>query len=193
MRVSTNSIYWIVVVALFSAASFFTMKNIIFKQGLHSVNGARFESGKKVIVERILDSDEISVKSGETRYTVRILGVKSFESTANDTVVQAIGKMAFNHLGVSIGGNEVELVFDEFKKDPEGRILAYVHRSGVDVGLDLVQRGYTLVFTKYPFSRMKDYLAAEQEARSMKMGLWADPAVTERSLRLKALWERGRE
>ena len=191
MRLSLNFIFWLITF-LFAGTSFFYTYNVIsFKNRQGGKSGpVNFNSGQKVIVAGIIDGDEITVKMGEARFIVRILGIWSFDATANDTLTQGQGRAAVNYLQANVLNAEVILEFDKFTIDRNNRLLACVRKNGRDVGLDMVASGTCLVYTKYPFPRMAEYLSAEREAGKKKLGLWGDPNVRSRSLELKKLWER---
>ena len=61
--------------------------------------------------------------------------------------------------------------------DTFDRSLAYVRLSdGGDLGEELVRRGFAklLVFDDQPFDRLDDYVAAQTEAQTSGLGIWAD-------------------
>ena len=77
-------------------------------------------------VETVLDDAILQLTSGEQ---VRLVGV---------TVV---GDCANTALASLVEGESVTLTTPGADQDPEGRLLRYVDRDGVDVGLRLIQRG----------------------------------------------------
>lgn len=189
MRLTANHLFWTISLALLGAAVFFTVSITSFKRELN-LSGKILEirSGQEAQVAKIIDGDEVSVIMDNQQVLVRILGIFSFDSSVNDPLYQNIGKSSYTFLKNTILDKKVTLVFQEFKKDPNNRILAYVHVGGVDVGHEMLSKGLSLVFMKYPFSRQDDYLAIEKIARQSKSGLWGDPIVTQRSLQLKNQW-----
>jgi len=194
MRPSLSGVFWLVTLLFLGASLFFTVNVISLKSRLSDPGGPpAFASGQKVTVVKIIDGDEVSVNMGEARFIVRIIGIWSFDATANDTLTQAQGKSAVNYLEAALLNREVELVFDRFQKDSNNRVLAYVQSNNVDVGYDMVSRGICLVYTKYPFPRMEPYLAAEALAGKNKLGLWGDTGIVIRARVLKKLWLRERQ
>jgi len=195
MRLTTDHLFWTVSLALLGASIFFTVSITMFKKELN-LSGKILEirSGQEAWVAKILDGDEVSVIMDDEQVVVRILGVFSFDPNVNDPLYQNIGKSSYTFLKNKILKKTVTLVFQEFKKDPNNRILAYLHLGGVDVGKEMLAKGLSLVFVKYPFSRLDEYLEIEKLAKQSKAGLWGDPSVTKRSLQLKNQWHiKGKE
>ena len=172
------------------AALFFTISVEQFKRGLNiSSDEINFSSGQKVTVVKIIDGDEISVKLASAQFIVRIFGISSFEPEVNDPVMENISKESFRYLEKTILNNDVELVFEKFQKDKEKRVLSYVYYKGIDVGLDMIANGYSIVYTRYIFPRMDEYLKAEKKSIETRKGLWGQPTAAKRSMQLKKLWD----
>lgn len=190
MRPSLSGLFWLVSLLFVGASVFFTVNVFTFKNRLSDPGGpAEFPSGGKVTVASIIDGDEISVNMGEARFIVRILGIWSFDATANDTLTQGQGRAAMNYLENTVLNREVELKFDAFRQDENKRVLAFVHMNNADVGYEMVARGLCLVYAKYPFPGMDAYLAAESAAERGKVGLWGDTGIVIRSRVLKKVWD----
>ena len=77
-------------------------------------------------VETVLEDAILQLASGDQ---VSLVGVT------------ADGDCATSALAGLVEGEEVTLTTPGADKDPEGRLLRYVDRAGVDVGLRLIQRG----------------------------------------------------
>lgn len=172
---------------------FFTFNVISFKNKLNvSSKDLKIDSGQKVTVVRIIDGDEISVKLDNNQFIVRLLGISSFNPTINDPSIQNVAQNALIYLEKNLLNKEVTVVFDNFVKDEENRLISYLAQNGRDIGLDMVDSGYTLVYTKYKFSRMHEYLKHENAAMLAKQGLWGNPVITQRSIQLKKIWEQSK-
>ena len=63
----------------------------------------------------------------------------------------------------------------------------------IDLSKDLVRRGYSVVYTKYPFKDEADYLKAEAAARKELAGFWSNEAIKARIAALKQLWKEDRK
>lgn len=190
MRAILHHAFTVLALLLAGCSLFFTARVFAFRRSLHSRPAAEtLRSGQTVMVQRILDGDELSVLVGKEPVTVRILGVSAPDPTMNDPVMQPAGRQTLLHLENRLPGRPVELVFDEHKLDARKRLLSYVHADGRDLGLDLIERGLAIVYSKYPFSRLGAYALAEDAARRARRGLWADAAAAQRAEQLKALWD----
>lgn len=191
MRLSLNTLLNIFIIVFLSASVFFTVNVIVFKKGLQAPDtNFSIKSGTTVTVQRPLDGDELLVLYNDTRFVVRILGIKSYDVTVNDIMLQNVALRALRYLTENLSDKKVRLHFNTFKRDAKKRVLAYVHKGETDTGREMVLRGLTLVYTQYAFSREYDYLKAEYEARVRKRGLWGVPAAARRSLILKKIWKR---
>jgi endonuclease YncB( thermonuclease family) len=190
MRLTLNQILTALVIFLFCSSLFFTIRVISFKRGLAPGTGTtNIKTGQAVTVTNIIDGDEVIVRAGEDQVTVRLLGVYSYDPTVSDPLVQPVARMSFLFLEQALRNGKVEVVFDELKFDSRKRLLAYLHKDGVDIGMVMIGKGLSLTYTKYPFSRMNSYLLAEEEARRNKKGLWADGKLALRSRQLQELWD----
>jgi micrococcal nuclease len=76
-----------------------------------------------------------------------------------------------------VGGREVRLELDVDERDRYGRLLAYVHTGDVNVGEELVRRGYAQPLTVPPNVRHAGELRRLADAaRRAGTGLWASCA-----------------
>ncbi len=190
MKPTLNSLYWLTVIILLFFALFFTNRIFTFKKNLQSNTIITyFKSGQKGKVIKIIDGDEVSMQIEGRNYIVRMLGIRSFDPTVSDPVVKNIASEAVTYLRINMLNKKASLVFDEFKTDKKNRILSYIHTDR-DCGIEMVKKGLTLVYTRYNFSRMKEYLEAESRSVIQKKGLWANPRISTRSIMLKEMWKK---
>ena len=151
------------------------------------------QSGDAVEILKVIDGDELSIRGDAGPLVVRLLGIKSFKPSTNDPGLSQIGAACVSAIKRIVQGKKMTVHFTKYRRDRAGRLLAYLHADGRDVGHVLLQQGHTIVFTRYPFSREKRYLAAELQARTRKRGLWANPRAELRATALKATWETQRD
>lgn len=93
-------------------------------------------------VERVVDGDTLIVDGGER---VRLIGIDTPETKAEDRPVECFGPEASAHLAFLLAsGSDVRLAYDEESSDQYGRTLAYVYRrsDGLFVNAALVEGGY---------------------------------------------------
>ncbi len=180
-----------VILVLIGASLFFTFQVIRFKKGLNVNSGTlSLSSGEKVTVVKIIDGDEVSVLHGDNRFIVRMLGIRSFDPTINDPRLQNAGQLAFNFLEKNLLNRDVEIHFEKLKWDRKKRLLAHIFKEGKNIALEMVTRGMTLTYRRYPFNDLKKYLAEEEKARKKHNGFWSNPAAAQRAAILIQLWER---
>jgi micrococcal nuclease len=72
-----------------------------------------------------------------------------------------------------VKGKRVTLSFDDSPSDRHGRLLAYVHLpDGQLLNRVLLEQGLAVVYRRFGFRMKEDFLAAEEQARQNKSGLW---------------------
>lgn len=112
------------------------------------------------------DGDSITVlTAGNVQLKVRLEGIDAPE------LKQAFSQQSKEAMSGLVFGKAVTLQVTG--KDRYGRTLAVVMVGGVNVNLELVRRGFAWRFDKY--SKDAALLAAQNEAKAAKRGLWADP------------------
>ncbi len=180
---------------------FFFVQVERFKAELTRTDAGAFASGDIATITGIIDGDEVTIQkaTGEKAH-VRIVGIQSFDPVVNDPVLAQAGKACFSFLSSNYVGEQAQLTINEtLKVDSSGRLLAYlsVANSGtdeliLDLGLDLIRRGLTLAYVRYPFAREAEYLEAAQQAKNDRTGLWGDDNIVDRAEALEADWQRER-
>jgi len=155
-----------------------------------------FSSGDIVNILEVIDGDEILVGDGDGGKTVlRLLGIKSFSSTVSDPLLSEYGNICFQYLKARAVGQTAKIVISSKQLDTEGRLLGTLflkdaqEQFTVDLGLELVEKGYTLVYTRFDFDDMKPYLEVQEQAKHEKAGFWSDERIKARALSLRVLWD----
>lgn len=194
LEITSNLVYWTVVLAL-AACTLFFVANVQQRRGqLRQDRSVEIESGTQVDLVRVIDADEVSVRppSGST-FVVRLLGVKGFSTTVNEPGVAGLGQVAVTTIEHAVADKELRVVFDELAFDRSGRVLAYLEVDGEDLGQQLVQHGHMVTYTRYPFSREAMYQSVEAEARAKKAGLWGNYKAVARVQGWQDSWKAARE
>lgn len=126
-------------------------------------------------VVRVVDGDTISVAlRGGRRETVRILGVDTPETVKRGTPVQCYGPEASAFTKSRLTGRAVRLELDAEVRDRYGRLLAYVIVDGRRFDDELLRLGYARLLIIPPNdAHGRALLAAENDARVRRRGLWA--------------------
>ncbi len=101
-----------------------------------------------------------------------------------------LGKVASEYTKKRLTGTFVDLEFEGPFRGRYGRLLAYVIVDGQNFNLELVKKGLSSYYTKYGLSQKYDkaFKAAERDARNGKLGIWGDPGLAQKYLRLKSKW-----
>lgn len=192
-EISSNHVYWLVVLAL-TACTLFFVGNVQRRRGeLRTDHSVQIDSGTVVQVVRVIDADELSVRpEGGGTFVVRLLGVKGFSTTVNEPGLSGLGGNAVTNLQRLIADKEVRVVFDELATDRSGRVLAYLEAEEQDVGEQMIRAGHLVTYTRYPFSREELYLGAEAEARTQRTGLWGNYKAVSRVQGWQDTWKTAR-
>ena len=183
-------IFWTLVAALLGMSAFYGVNAWRFQAANQQKDGV-LASGDVVRLVNVLDGDTlVVVREGQGNTTVRLLGIKTFESKHGKDEAALHGRAAEEAVKRLIGENPLRVLLNNPPKDRHGRTLANLYIGGEDIGLALVAQGHALVYTVYPFANMPVYLQSQSAARRQKLGLWADPAVIERAEGLIREWAR---
>lgn len=129
-------------------------------------------------VTEVVDGDTIKIVYEGREEGVRLIGVDTPETVDPNKPVEPFGYEASQFLHTLLDGRAVRLHRppDYDLKDRHGRLLGYLERDdGLDVNLEILQQGYSAVYTDYEFDRIDEFRAAEREAQAAHRGIWGDP------------------
>jgi micrococcal nuclease len=186
----TTLAFWSIIVVLCSASAFYGASVVQQRRGLHKAQG-KLENGDLVRLVTVVDGDTVVVeKAGLENVTVRILGIKAFESKIEHDVVAAFGRAAEAALKRVGEAGALRVLLNNPPKDDRGRTLATLFSGDQDIALQLVSEGLVIVYTVYPFPAMTLYLNAQEQARAANRGLWADKDTRSRAEGLMREWQR---
>jgi micrococcal nuclease len=127
-----------------------------------------------VRVVRVSDGDSFTaITPDQQRIRVRIAAIDAPESD------QAYGAQATAHLARMLQDAEPEL--DCPRRDRYRRLVCAVRVEGRDIGLAQVGAGAAWWYREYRHEQtpqaQRQYAAAQAEAQSRRLGLWAQPAL----------------
>lgn len=160
-----------------------------------SNNPELFSDGDMAVVTRVIDGDELRIRNARGSTLVRVLGIKSFDATERDLMLAEYGKVAVDYLEAEAVGKKMLVKLAEKKVDDEGRLLATLftgEQQDQNLAESMLVNGLTLVYTKYPFASMDEYLKVQDDARANKIGLWQNQRVSARSESMLNLWNQER-
>jgi len=125
---------------------------------------------------RVIDGDTVVVQSDLGEERVRLVGIDCPETGDPRPELRRVSRLATEHVRERVSGEAVELHINPVStRDAHGRLLAYVHREGVDIGADLVERGLATALTRFPHPRMDAYVRLERKAKADRLGVWQAP------------------
>jgi endonuclease YncB( thermonuclease family) len=207
-----TTVFWTLVATLLGLSVFFGTQ-VWRSQSAGQPKDAVLASGDVVRLQTVIDGDTINVvkldpaeaaaaspasaaSGGFTvgdapgRVTVRLVGIKTFESKHGKDETAVHGRAAEDAIRHIAGAQPLRVLLNSPPKDRTGRTLAQLFVGDEDLGHALVSRGHALVYTVYPFAGMPSYLQAQRAARMQRLGLWADPAMVEHADALLRAWAR---
>ena len=130
-------------------------------------------------VDRVIDGETISVRLADGhRATVRVTGVETPETRHPTPGVEPGGPAAAADTTRRRTGATVRRDRDPAgdDHDADGRILRYVVlATGEHVNATLVREGYGTAIRAFPYSRQREFIALEAQARRARRGLWSHP------------------
>ena len=147
----------------------------------------------------MVDGDTIHVLLDGREEKIRLLRVNTPESVHPDKKQNVpMGKTASDYAKHRLDGQSVFLEYEvpgKAERDKYHRLLAYVVLAdGTNFNLELVERGLSSFYTPFGRGKYADaFKEAEKRARDAGLGIWGDPELREKYLRLKSKWGQGRD
>lgn len=141
-----------------------------------SDNSKKFYQDKeRVFVDSVYDGDTFNIKLYGESEKIRLLGIETPE-VKQGKKNSCLGVETRDYVESLIGQKEVIMIRDAKQKNRGsfGRLLRYVDHLGVDLGEDLLSKGYAQVYTKADFTKKEKYLDYEKEAQEKELGIWGD-------------------
>jgi micrococcal nuclease len=127
-------------------------------------------------VVRVIDGDTLAADIDGDDEHVRLIGIDTPESVAEDRPDECYGKEASERLRALLPtGTPIRLERDVEPRDQYDRLLGYVYRAtdGLFVNQTLVAEGYAEAKAFPPNTTLhQELLAAQSQARSAGKGFW---------------------
>jgi micrococcal nuclease len=141
-------------------------------------------------VTKVVDGDTLAVSIAGVNTTLRLIGLDTPETVDPRKSVQCFGKEASDKAKELLSRKEVRIEYDPSQGalDKYGRTLAYVFLAdGTLFNEYMIAQGYAHEYTyNFPYKYQAQFKAAENSARGLKLGLWADDACASQSSRTPA-------
>lgn len=142
--------------------------------------GCNQHSAKRVYIERVIDGDTVKTAAGDS---IRLLGVDSPEIDWENNKDEFYAQKARTFSRENLAGKNVELKYDQEKKDSYGRRLAYIFLDGKNFNKRLLTEGYASLMIVEPNNYYeKEFKTAAAEARKFKRGVWTQVLEAEKKL-----------
>lgn len=125
------------------------------------------------VVTRVVDGDTVEARIGGEVEDVRLIGIDTPETVKPGAPVECFGPQASRFTLRLLEGRRVRLVFGAERRDPYGRLLAYVYVGHRFVNPVLIRRGLARSLTIPPNDRFAPLLERlELRAARAGRGLW---------------------
>lgn len=137
----------------------------------HDAPQTRFES-QYAHVRRVVDGDTLLLTD---RRRVRLIGADTPETVKPNHPVEPWGPEATQFTKKFCAGGEIRLEYDAERTDDYGRTLAYVWVGDRMLNEELLRAGLARAEPQYHYDRQRKagFLAAEQEAKAARRGIWS--------------------
>ncbi|MDD5417244.1 MAG: thermonuclease family protein [Candidatus Aenigmarchaeota archaeon] len=127
---------------------------------------------KAYVVRKLIDGETVQLDTGEI---VKYLGIKAPKLNIKEGGMEFYAREAARYNKKLVFMKKVRLEFDHDKKDPQGRLLAYVFVKNLFVNAELVKLGYARASVKPPNTKYQGTLTGlEKKAIEGNRGLWQE-------------------
>jgi micrococcal nuclease len=127
---------------------------------------------QEVLVSKVINGDTIVLENGDV---VHYLSVAAPALSSKKQSAEFFAREALRRNKSLVLSKKVRLEFDVEKKDPQGRLLAYVYVKNLFVNGELVRLGFARAAVTPPNLKHKDLLLKYQKEASEKYaGLWQE-------------------
>lgn len=134
-------------------------------------------------VIKVVDGDTLSVNIDGKTQTLRLIGIDTPETVHPSKPVECFGVEASNKAKEVLNYQSVKIEKDATQGDYDkyNRLLAYVIlEDGTNFNKMMIEEGYAYEYTyNLPYKYQSEFKQAEEQAKALKKGLWADNACQE--------------
>ena len=187
---------------LLGAAAFFCTQVHQFRSAIRSDNPSAFRSDDIVTIVKVVDGEDLLIENLDgVKTRIRLIGIKSFDSTVSDPMISEYGRICYNYLNATVLDKQARLRIAPKKLGNRGRLLGQLFVQApadgpgehtMDLGLRLITQGYTMVYTEFAFDPVLElaYLTAQAQTRENKAGFWSNPTVANQADAFRKIWEK---
>lgn len=180
--------FWTMISLLLGTSVFYGISADKQSRSMHQASGS-IENGDLIHLIKVLDGDTLQAgKEGEEPVTIRLVGIKSFNSKIEKDVLSPYAQASITTLEHALTGKPLRVLLNTPPKDKNERYLATLYADDEDIALNLIRQGLVLVYPVYPFPAMQFYLQEQNQARSARRGVWSHQAASERARALISEW-----
>ncbi|MDL2362805.1 MAG: thermonuclease family protein [Patescibacteria group bacterium] len=132
-------------------------------------------------VTRFIDGDTVSVSMNGHEEKIRLIGVDTPETHKPNTPVQCYGPAAAAYTKTILTDQKIRLESDELSTDRDryDRLLRYIYLAdGRNFNEMLIQTGHGFYYPYFPFTKSKEFSAAQDSARAAHSGVWGNCTPT---------------
>lgn len=149
---------------------------------IESINPAITQTSELFPVLKVVDGDTLSINMDGKTQTIRIIGLNTPETVDPRKPVECFGKQASDKAKELLTGKKVRIEKDPGQGDYDkyNRLLAYIFlEDGTNFSKYMIEQGYGYEYTyDLPYKYQKEFKQAQEQAKTQKIGLWADNACT---------------
>jgi len=178
-----NNVRWLILLFIIFFIGLFISLNVSHNREVRFPNSITRGNVNSVLanVLFVIDGDTIDVSIGGKKERVRLLGIDAPEMGFENKKEMCFAKESRNKLVELIDGKTVSIASDSTQqnRDAYNRILRYMYLpDGTFVNTQMAEEGYAYEYTykELPYLYQKEFQEAQQKAKSLKLGLWADGA-----------------
>ena len=150
---------------------------LLLAQPLQGLADCGRGSGPPIRVDQVIDGDTLRLADGRS---VRVIGINAPEVKRGAKAGQPLGNEAriAARAFIAASGDEVQLGYEQEKKDHYGRLLAHVYNTqGKSLGAELLTQGLVFAIAIPPNVAQSDCLyRLQHKAREQGYGIWGHRA-----------------